>query len=109
MARIKLKFRQWNNGSWHYWGQIEEGSFVQPINLGEKSYQYIGKEDAKGKEIYEGDRVKYRVSPVRSEEAVIKRIENGFWISANGVMKMPVSKDIEVFGNTKEDPIVEEE
>jgi len=51
----QLKFRQWVNGRFHYWGFLEPDCFIDPINPHSSSQQFTGLLSKSGKEIYEGD------------------------------------------------------
>lgn len=54
----QIKFRQFINGNWHYWGFIRN-TFTGPANLVDESYQYVGMEDCAHVPIYEGDIVSF--------------------------------------------------
>lgn len=55
----EFKFREplYSDGKftrWHYWGFIDD-NFIGPVHLTRKHYQFTGRNDEKGAEIYEGD------------------------------------------------------
>jgi len=58
-----LKFRQFVNGRFHYWGFLEKDRFTGPVNPSDSSQQFTGLFSGLGKEIYEGDIVE-SVSPM---------------------------------------------
>lgn len=54
----ELKFRQWVDEQWHYWGFIE-GVFVAPKSHNIPSLQFTGLLDSDHVEIWEGDIIKF--------------------------------------------------
>lgn len=57
-----IKFRQFFDGQFHYWGYTENGGFTTPLTTAEAhdidSNQFTGLLDKTGKKVYEGDIVR---------------------------------------------------
>lgn len=118
----KIKFRQplyfWSEPPlkgkfmlWHYWGDVD-GGFISPVNgnLKRNSQQYIGLKDRNGKEIYKGDFVKPNFSGENHE--VVWRDCSWFILNprGNGIrMGDSICTEIEIIGNTTENPELLEE
>ncbi len=101
--------------SWKYWGYID-GQFIAPDPVIfqddiSESQEYTGLEDKKGKEIYEGDIVRFNTSYEfdRDDYSGITKVEwiekeAGFYpFTLNNRWRCDV-KNVEVIGNVMENP-----
>lgn len=113
----KIKFRQRHKigkaESWWHWGFLEGHGFVAPLSNTEVNYQFTGLHDKNGKEIWEGDIVRYRYDEM--EDWRTAKVGWGgdypaFEISpnpfdeSNGLMTIVIDWHCEVLGNIYENP-----
>lgn len=111
----KIKFRAWNEVSekmlnWNdFLDTNMKNTFIAPESTGLMLMQYTGLDDKNGKEIYEGDIVKYRDSRGQHIEKVI--FDKGcfyagmHWESSTRVAPKLINPRItEVIGNIYDNP-----
>lgn len=55
----QIKFREWLGKEFHYWGFMEDGSFILPTNIKGPQQQFTGLMDKNKVHIYEGDILAY--------------------------------------------------
>jgi len=113
----EIKFRAWNGNNMLYWEDIKKYG-IQIFDIfdisfyknGNRLMQYTGLTDKNGKEIYEGDIVKYEPDGVeepalfKKENCVIEYFEDRFLAIRNIGKPYPIFKKscIEVIGNIYE-------
>lgn len=110
---IKFRGKETTGGDWvyGYYRQFMDKGFIM-VNcltgnvksievIPETVGQYIGRHDNKGKEIYEGDKIKELAPSYRTPTvSVVKFVNNGFWcVNDNDEPFMPNQEYREVIGN----------
>jgi len=107
----ELRFREYVNGIFHYWGFVEEGIFKGPatssLTRGNHD-QFIGIIDSKGKDIYENDVVIISNVKSLSGSCGVAKFINGSWRAVFKHHKFLMSPNqyrhykFEVIGNTRD-------
>lgn len=99
----EIKFRAWDNHD-HKMVFIED---KLPSFHGWEIMQYTGLKDKNGKEVYEGDIVKYDYNSTPIEhcvEAVTYDLEWGGWQFGTYILEPTIKKTLEIIGNIYENP-----
>jgi len=114
-----IKYRQWHKDgkpvpAWYYWGYltVEEykGTFSEPLDNGEPSFAFIGKENAEGREIYVGDLFRLSKTSNSIAEVYFDKRSAGYRVRVNGEMQFDKTYPItwilreQVIGNVHENP-----
>ncbi len=94
---------------WHYWGVIDR-RFITPLSIAEfddrPSYQYTGRKDKTGKEIWEGSKTLWPVTSDRTYDIVYE--DAYFWASSKTSMvplhEIDTEGKLEIIGSIHENP-----
>jgi hypothetical protein len=101
LLNINGKFQEW-----FYWGFINNG-FTAPLRFDQPNYEYTGKIDKKGKDIYRGDIIQHNDYP--KWKGIVGQIDSGLWVlRGEGVADdLPLVRwlpDGQIIGNIYENP-----
>ena len=107
----EIKFRQFIDGKFHYWGFLEKGIFTTPKDSKYPSKQFTGLYDKNKKMIWEGDIVRIQNNYKTDEpvDAVTKvffkdgAFETDFYATLIRIA-LPGNWIVEVIGNIYENP-----
>ena len=108
---IELKFRAWRNGALEMLFEENEGDVFKWLGEGQdiEIMQFTGLKDKNGKEIYEGDIVRYRLCGLNPEDGeteyteVVEFIDGGFSCELTPLYAL-ADWGAEVIGNIHENP-----
>ena len=109
----RLKFRQFVNGKFHYWGFGLDNaghSFTGPANPADPSRQFTGLMDKNGKDIYECDIVRMHNSMGRFYLAEVRIVDGCSEIYIPTLQQRDYLKcytcnhAVEIIGNVHENP-----
>lgn len=110
--RKRIRFRVWYEGRFHYWGFLDEFTFIDPpctegdcVDVIErKSQQCTGIRDRLGREIYVGDIVDISSFGIYNKKFYIVTSVFGFGEDIGVACELWTEHDCEVLGNIYEHP-----